>query len=623
MRMTLPIRRGERGAVLILVAAFAIVAVVFLAFVIDIGNQRQDRRQFTTATDASALDVAQDWANARLASTTFPAGDCSAAAQEYLERNRAEAPDGYTCTATKVNGRLGAVTVSANGTVDYQMAPAIGIDEGGTASSTSVRVRSTAGGGLRPFAVCASESPALEAWIDSQSTGAPLPPTDLIIGGPKFLPSNCGENNGNWGMVAFPSQDSGVGNINGDGLAGVLARGTNDQMITIDLTPTGDPETECAKSYEVQAAEEGVACVFQETGNPWTNDGVTDAFDYLEDEGIVFNLPVYGDRVAVGGGSGTGFPIVGYLEVELISYCGDDDLSVLAAAQVAIGACKGGADNFVHVQLNKLSSGNCCDVNKDNRILEICDVGDLGGGVVTAELLQNCQTADGVSGPPPSVPEAACTPTSVTPLSQVVPVDDTGRSTVPATVALEVLDPDVCGSITVEAVPGSGAPVAGSVTGPVGNAYTATFTTGTTFAATPTTYAVRFADGGAPLDDSAGLETEPIAPCGATAPSYAPPQRAPQGKSGYSNDLVSDLVVSTSLSNVANCSPLTIKVFHPNLSDTLTVTPPTPLGTSASGTFAAKNPSAGWKWSGGTYTVRVERNGVPLPGAISIFTLPS
>lgn len=618
MRVSRRSRRDDRGAVLIIVAVFSIVAVIFLAFVIDIGNQRQDRRQFTTATDASALDVAQSWATAKLASATYPGGDCSVQAQDYLGRNRSETPDSYACDATRINGRLGSVTVSAKGTVDYQIGQAIGFDEGGTGASTTVKISSTIGGGLRPFAVCATESALLEAWIDSQATATPLPPTDLIIGGPKFLPSNCGENNGNWGMVAFQSQASGVGNINGDGLAGTIARGSLDETITVDQSQSGDATTECNKSYATQASEKGISCVFQETGNPWTNDGVTDAFDYLKVNGIVFNLPVYGDRVDLGG-SKTGFPIIGFLEVELLSYCGDASPTPLAAAQLLIGACSGGKDNFVHVRLLRLSSGTCCDVNKDNRELSICDVGTIAGGVITADVLLNCQTPDGTSGPPPSVPDAACTPVAVTPLTQDVDVDSSGRSVAPASVTLEVVDAADCGTITADAA-GTNSPTA-SVSGPTGNTYVATFSSGTLFNSIAETYDVRFLEDSTLLDASADLQTVPLAPCQATAPSFTPPQREPQGK-GYSDNLVNDLVVSTSLTNPGNCSTLTIKVFHPNLSDTLTVTPPTPLGATASATFAKKNPSPAWKWGAGTYTVQVHRNGVLLAGATATFTLP-
>lgn len=613
MRVRYRVRRDERGAVLILVSVFAIVAVIFLAFVVDIGNQRQDRRQFTTATDASALDVAQDWADSKLASATYPAGDCSPQAKDYLDRNRAD-HDGYSCVATRVDGRLGSVTVFSNGSVDYEFGKAVGINEGFTNSATTVRIRSTTGGGLRPFAVCATDSPEFEAWLTAWETGVPAP-TDVIIGGPKFLPSNCGANNGNWGMVQLQTQDEGAGNVNGNGLAGVLAKGSFDETITLDQSATGDPETECNKSYETQESENGISCVFQHAGNPWRIDGVLEALHLLKTTGTIFNLPVYGERVDLGG-SANGFPVIGFVEVELLSYCGDPSPTAKATAQLLLGACRGGNDNFVHVKLNKLTSGTCCDVNKDNRVLEICDVGDISGDVDSISLLQNCQTPDGTSGPPPSVPDASCTLSSVSPTAQSVTVTDTGASTDTASRTFEVVDPAVCGTMTVAAV----GPVtaAGSVSGPVGNVFTVDFPAGTSFTASSATYDVVISEDGQPVDSSSTLTTVPLAPCEAGAPTYAPvPVRVTSPP--HKDTLTADLVVTTDLTNPQNCPTLTIKIFQLGGHKVLSRTPSS-LGATASATFE-RDPGGGWKWTPGDYTIQVQRNGALLAGAQTTFTL--
>lgn len=409
MRVSRRIRRDDRGAVLVMFAAFAVVALVFLAIVVDLGDQRQDRRDLTTATDASALDVAQEWANAGLIADFYgaPVGDvsdCSAQAQNYLRLNRTVDPASYSCEATRIDSRSASVSVFANDVVDYQFGDAVGQDSGQVNSRTTVAVQSTKGGSLRPFAVCASDSLELNTWLNN-----PTSPIDLIIGGPKFLSVGCGQNNGNWGMVQFDSQSNGVGNVNGDGLAGALARGTEDETITIDGSVSGDPEVECEKSYAEQIDENGISCLGQVTGNPWTNNGVGDALTQLKTDGTIVNFPVYGNVVDLGG-SATGYPVNLFVEARVRSFCGDANPTALAQAELDDGACSGGKDNFMHLELLRTSSGKCCNISADNQVLTICDVGSIGGDIDADDLEDNCQVSDGFGTTPTTFAPPLTTP---------------------------------------------------------------------------------------------------------------------------------------------------------------------------------------------------------------------
>ena len=496
----------DRGAVLIIVAVFAIVAIIFLAFVVDIGNQRQDRRQLTTATDAAALDVAQSWANNSLEPlsdfTLISADlyDCSTDAQDYLDRNRVVDAGDYSCEAEFKNDQLGSVTVFAKGTTDYQVGSAVGIKNGRIGSATAVRVSSTVGGGLRPFALCASQ-PAVLDWYNTKDgpNGSGYTAYEgahaerITVAADKFLPEECGKNNGNWGFVQYESQGSGVGSGGDDGkLASTIENGTGDALSSYD---GGDRADRCNDDYSDQQANYGeVTCIFDANGSgAWNNNNTADAFDTLIASGETFNLPIY-DNVVDLGGSKTGFPIVAFAEVRLVSYV------------------QGGAkDNSVTLDFVQISAGTCCNVTDGNRALEICDVGTTGGAVL-ATFPTNCQTFSGSTSSPPVVPpSAACEVTSINPATQSVNVDGSGNSQADATVDVTVADAADCGTVTLDAVAG-GTTVPASSSSLTGDTYTFTFSSGTTFAPSGTTFTAEVYEGGTLRDDSASITTATAAP---------------------------------------------------------------------------------------------------------------
>lgn len=497
----------DRGAVLPIVAVFTVVAVIFLAFVIDFGNQRQDRRQLTTATDAAALDVAQEWADNSLEPlSTFTSIDattwnCSADALDYLDRNRTDDSGSYNCTAEIINGQLGSVTVFSDGQVDFALEGVTGQDSGQIASSSSVRIGSTEGGGLRPWAVCARDQDVTN-WFNAGGTTV----TEITLGGDKFLPSECGQNNANWGFVQFETQANGQ-----KSLAEIIREGSPDPTASFDNGDQGNPVDPYAdeKAVCVDDADENpqtlydeqdpVTCLFNSTGAAgWNNNNALDAFDYLRDEQIVFSVPLYGEIQPIGAGQLTGFPIIGFAEVQLVWY----------------NPAQGSDNNEMRLRFLKLSTGDCCDVNESNQTLALCDVGTRSGSVGD-DFDQVCQTSDATSGGPGnSVPPGSqpCDILTVSPAFWTVTLKSappSDKDKLPSDIKYDVTvaDADDCGVITAEAVPGNGASRGATVTGPVGDVYEVTFLGNDAKYKAGTTYVIEVSNDGVVENSDAELRT--------------------------------------------------------------------------------------------------------------------
>lgn len=553
MRMRSRVRRDDRGAVLILVAVFAIVAVIFLAFVVDIGNQRQDRRQLATATDASALDVATRWSDvglAKLANFTLVSGnsfkgvyDCTADAQDFLDRNREVDAGDYDCRAEILSPRLATVRVFARGETDYQVAPAIGIEQGGIGSSTAVKITANPFGGLRPFAVCASQ-PAFNAWYSSADAQNPNTVTRVTVTGDKFLPAECGSNNSDWGFVQFETQDSGTGNGNDNKLAGTMKNGSDD-MITPYYDATNAHRQRCLKSYSQQKSDHGaVSCIFDTSGaGGWNNNNTMDAFKHLiGPPAITFALPIY-DRIVDLGGGKTGFPVIGFAEARLVSYV------------------QGGAkDNSVTLDLVQAFTTQPGFIGPNNRILEICDVGTTGGAQL-ASFTTACQpVAAGGGGAPPVGSSDPCTITGVTPATQDVPVQ-AGSSTASVSVQVTVADATDCGTLAVNAVDGS-PPVGIPQVSQTGNTYRFTRGSGAPFGAAGRTFVVEVSEGGTVRNDSARMRTVGATPvCNVTGFSVSPPTVRATG-SGDLHSSNPSFTVSATASDASACSGMTVRLIR-------------------------------------------------------------
>lgn len=516
MRVVRRVHRSDRGAVLVIVAVFALVAVVFLAFVIDIGNQRQDRRQLTTATDAAALDIAQQWSDSSLeplsgwsliSSTPDPQWDCTPTLAHddyrYVDENR-EGANGHSCLATRKSGQLASVSVFAGGITDYRFGPAVGINEGAINSTTSVRIGAAPGGGLRPFAVCARDTDVM-AWFNAG--GSPRG-QEITLGGDKFLPSECQQNNANWGFVQFETQTNGQKT-----LAEVIREGTTDPLSSFDNGDQGDPLDPYADEKEIctDDADEApqtlyddqdpVTCVFNSVGAAgWNNQNARQAFDYLIENQTTFNLPLYGEIQPIGGGQLTGFPIIAFAEVQLIDY----------------NEANGANENDITLRFLGLATGDCCDVNADNQALEICDVGTTSGALLTS-FEEGCQTSDATSGGPGnSVPEgsAQCESVQIDPPAALgsVKADNPDKGTLVAEVVynLEVVDAGDCNSITAVADAPTGPDVDASSVTRTGNVYSIQFAAADKKFSSGTLYTIRVFDTvDGELPSTALLQTNP------------------------------------------------------------------------------------------------------------------
>lgn len=183
-------RRDERGAVLVIFAAFVIVAVLMLAFVIDIGGLRQEKKEVTLSTDAAALAVASELVLYDFAPGTY---DCSAVpvrgeaydvdfadqlATEFLKANGETVENG--CRVEVTGRRRGYVVIGGLEDVDYAFSGAVGQKSGRVSGVSASVARVDSGGGLRPIGVCAVESS-----LNVDGSGDPFSMHDDVIDAPK------------------------------------------------------------------------------------------------------------------------------------------------------------------------------------------------------------------------------------------------------------------------------------------------------------------------------------------------------------------------------------------------------------------------------------------------------
>lgn len=141
--------RSERGVTGAIVTVMLTVFLGMTAFVIDLGDAWQSRRNLVTATDAAALAATQEY--------VLGGTGCNAVAAGFVANNF----NGATmtdCTHTpRSGGTPGRVTVTADYEVTFNFARAIGINSKTVSSTTVVSYdrTSTVTGGLRPFGLCA------------------------------------------------------------------------------------------------------------------------------------------------------------------------------------------------------------------------------------------------------------------------------------------------------------------------------------------------------------------------------------------------------------------------------------------------------------------------------------
>lgn len=185
-------RRDDRGAVLVIVAVFAVVAVLMLAFVVDIGGLRQEKKEVTLSTDAAALAVA-----AELDLRTFGVGEygcetvpiqrensgdpivyADTVFADYLDRNGATVEDG--CRVVVTGRRRGYVVVGGLEDVPYALSGAVGQASGRVSGVSASVARVDSGGGLRPIGLCEAER---SINVDPD-TGAPYSMAADVVSAP-------------------------------------------------------------------------------------------------------------------------------------------------------------------------------------------------------------------------------------------------------------------------------------------------------------------------------------------------------------------------------------------------------------------------------------------------------
>jgi Flp pilus assembly protein TadG len=159
-------RRDERGAVLILTAAFSLVAVLMLAAVIDLGDQRQELKQVTLSTDAAALAAASaidfrdpnakgtDVHCATVRSTDAQHASVGALASSYWTRNGGSGPLDCKIFFDSVQANTAYVTVTATNFVDYAFEGVTGQAGGSVTGQSSARIAQATGGLLYPVGLC-------------------------------------------------------------------------------------------------------------------------------------------------------------------------------------------------------------------------------------------------------------------------------------------------------------------------------------------------------------------------------------------------------------------------------------------------------------------------------------
>lgn len=180
--------RGERGAVLIIFSVFALVSVLLLAAVVDLGNHRQELKQVTLSTDAAALAAASTIRFGTPASTGTEV-DCSSVpsteagrtvgdiARSYWTGNGGQGPlDCKVFFDAQPNSAY--VTVTATNQVDYAFSGATGQRSGSATGSSSARIASARGGLLYPVGLCTDG--ALQV-LATQPTGLFSPPQATTV----------------------------------------------------------------------------------------------------------------------------------------------------------------------------------------------------------------------------------------------------------------------------------------------------------------------------------------------------------------------------------------------------------------------------------------------------------
>ncbi|HET7718453.1 MAG TPA: pilus assembly protein TadG-related protein, partial [Acidimicrobiales bacterium] len=111
-RLSTSRRRDEKGAVLILMAAFTVVMIGMAALVIDVGALNDEERQLQNGADAAALGLAQYIGNKGCTSDTGPClpAKLVAEAQDLANGNVRDDMSAYSVTTNYTDKTVTVVT---------------------------------------------------------------------------------------------------------------------------------------------------------------------------------------------------------------------------------------------------------------------------------------------------------------------------------------------------------------------------------------------------------------------------------------------------------------------------------------------------------------------------------
>ena len=152
-----------------IVAVFTLVAVLMLAAVVDLGNLRQEKKQVTLATDASALAAAASidfrkpdgdghrrGFRGSVRSTDVVDTNVGAVAKRYWPSPRIAAVARWGARSSSPRGKAWTayVTVTATESVDYAFSGATGQRSGAASGTSSARIAAASGGLLYPIGLC-------------------------------------------------------------------------------------------------------------------------------------------------------------------------------------------------------------------------------------------------------------------------------------------------------------------------------------------------------------------------------------------------------------------------------------------------------------------------------------
>jgi len=483
MRSRSVIRRDERGATLVIFAAFLIVAVILTAAVVDLGALRAEKKEVTLSTDAAALAAVEaiDYTDPN---ATGDGTDCSSvrsvdpaypSVEDVADRYLTENGQSVLGECNIFFGTPGAnemyLTVTASDAVDYAFAAATGQEGGSTSGVSSARAGSASIDGVLPIGVCASDAGGVDTFVN------PAYPFPQDFGGSEsvtidFENSNCD------------------------------ASGNHDQIDFVAGHPPGecDPAVDGAfcsdiRSYGYDGTVDPVVY-----GNPggggWGPPQLEAPLEDIEARKVHVFVPVIGDCSEVPPpdtdceGASSTYPIKYLMEVVI-----DDFTATGAGSGITFDVYQ--VVDYAYYEANGLPTPTV----KQQVITHIC--------ATTADPIPctNNPAPTPPAPPPPPPPPPPCRALSISPASltrslETAPGPNKDKLTAAATFTLEVEARSACDDLQVVVSGGSGA---GKDTPPSseswsGDTYTINFAQYDKKFTPGANYSIEANDGGTPFD---------------------------------------------------------------------------------------------------------------------------